>query len=484
MASSSGYFCADCSHTSDSKNDLECKKHTVCKDCLVKRALSKPQSIFGCTLCEVPDKDSLLDEDRIWIFVDDSNIWIEAKKLQGKAKGFKASEDHRVRIDMGKLADLIANGRHLHEGVLYGSEPAPVDKVWKKIEQKGFRISKHKRSKVTGKEKQVDSSLVADITKTATKTPMTERGTIAVVSGDADVIPALDAVLEEDGWKIEVYMWRHAIAKALNEYADKHNDRVTVIPLNQYRNDFTFTNMDFPIESNPHLESKAKQNGVVFTMEANAFKNNIPDKAWRRELESIAQWPFQYFWFERNEGEFKNLVVLFRDDKGGKGRKFDIPSFIKIAGPDNRYHIPKVMQLQTYLDFVEQIELDDEMYRSSASLEQVEYYNQDDICAGSDNEKNSVSDSEEEPSEQCQFGYNCYFGTGCHREHTEKEKRYFSQRNGRGNPVRKTVECTHFARNQCCKRNKSECDFAHGPEDAWCLQCRTVGHYGIDCPQK
>ena len=53
---------------------------------------------------------------------------------------------------------------------------------------------------------------------------------------------------------------------------------------------------------------------------------------------------------------------------------------IKLAGSDNRYHIPKVMQLQTYLDFVEQIELGDEMYRSSAPLEQVEYYNQDDIC--------------------------------------------------------------------------------------------------------
>ena len=42
----------------------------------------------------------------IWLFVDSSNIWIEAKRLLGEAKGF-TSEDPRVRIDVGKLSDLI-----------------------------------------------------------------------------------------------------------------------------------------------------------------------------------------------------------------------------------------------------------------------------------------------------------------------------------------------------------------------------------------
>lgn len=68
----------------------------------------------------------------IWIFVHQSNMWIEAKKLYGRQKGFKSDQDHRVRIDMGKLADVLAGGREEVKGKLYGSEPPPIDTVWKK----------------------------------------------------------------------------------------------------------------------------------------------------------------------------------------------------------------------------------------------------------------------------------------------------------------------------------------------------------------
>ena len=63
----------------------------------------------------------------IHIFVDDSSIWIAAKILLSKIKGYKTSEDHRVRIDMGKLADVLAAGRTVEQGILYGSEPPPID---------------------------------------------------------------------------------------------------------------------------------------------------------------------------------------------------------------------------------------------------------------------------------------------------------------------------------------------------------------------
>ena len=250
------YLCADCKQTGSTRNDLECEKHIICQNCFVKRVQSKPKSYLSCMLCKSKEvessysyKDALLHDHEdehiieqteelhntvlapfagtlpgIWIFVDDSNIWIEAKKLQGQAKGFKSNEDHRVRIDMGKLADLIADGRRVQEGVLYGSEPPPVDTVWKKIREKGWKVGSQRRSMITGKEKQVDTSLVADVTETAILTPLHERTTIVVVSGDADVIPALDKILKQERWKIEIYMWRHAIAKGLTRYAADHSE--------------------------------------------------------------------------------------------------------------------------------------------------------------------------------------------------------------------------------------------------------------------
>ena len=63
------------------------------------------------------------------MFVDDSNIWIAAKELVSKMRKYKTGKDHRVRIDMGKLADFLANGRQVHSAILYGSEPPPIDTI-------------------------------------------------------------------------------------------------------------------------------------------------------------------------------------------------------------------------------------------------------------------------------------------------------------------------------------------------------------------
>lgn len=256
MASKEGSFCFNCKKDRPSSNDLDCGKHKICQDCLIKRVQTRSEDITGC-LCKseecksrefeesysfsqavkskpaINEKQETLDakEDQladgnmpgIWIFVDDSNLWIEAKKLQGRRKGFKTSEDHRLRIDVGKLADIIAGDRPA-QGFLYGSEPPPVDTVWKKIRSKGWKVDTRHRSTITGKEKEVDTILVADVTEIAIETPVDERTTIVIVSGDADVIPALDKVIKREQWKIEVYMWSHAIANKLTKFALKHKE--------------------------------------------------------------------------------------------------------------------------------------------------------------------------------------------------------------------------------------------------------------------
>ena len=139
------------------------------------------------------------------MFVDDSNIWIAAKELVSKVRKYKTGEDHRVRIDMGKLADVLADGRHIDSATLYGSVPPPIDTVWKKKQEKGWEINCKERSSITGQEKGVDTQLAVAVTKTALKTPHEKRGTIIIVTGDADVIPALDEVLEEEIWTCLLY---------------------------------------------------------------------------------------------------------------------------------------------------------------------------------------------------------------------------------------------------------------------------------------
>ena len=49
----------------------------------------------------------------------------------------KTKEDHRVRIDIGKLTSVVANDRPVAQGFLHASEPPAVDTVWEKIKEHG-----------------------------------------------------------------------------------------------------------------------------------------------------------------------------------------------------------------------------------------------------------------------------------------------------------------------------------------------------------
>ena len=53
----------------------------------------------------------LVPNEHVFIYVDDSNMWIEGKKLAAKKANLKCVEDPRLRLDIGKVTDVVANGR-------------------------------------------------------------------------------------------------------------------------------------------------------------------------------------------------------------------------------------------------------------------------------------------------------------------------------------------------------------------------------------
>lgn len=292
----------------------------------------------------------------------DSNIWIEAKKLKGQQQKFITGEDHRVRIDMGKLGDVLAEGRSIEKGVLYGSEPPRIDTVWEKIKEKGWEVVKSPRNQISGKEKQVHTHLVADVVEIALTTPVEQRSTIILVTGDANVIPAIESIFKHDShWNIEVFMWKNAISRKFTE--NDYGGRLTIRTLNECLDKVTFTNMKFDI-SNEALRNTVDESGVVFTMKSHAFPNHVPTYDWVKQLETITKWPFQYYWFTDDEqSTTDNLVVVFkRDDKAGK---FNIDAFLaKLKREANeadsakaqRYSVPMMLNVQTFKEFRENLE--------------------------------------------------------------------------------------------------------------------------------
>ena len=289
----------------------------------------------------------------------DSNIWIEAKKLHSQVKKLVTGEDHRVRIDMGNLGDVLANGRTIEKGILYGSEPPRIDTVWQKINEKGWEVVKGQRDQISGKEKQVHTHLVADVVETALTTPVEERSTIILVTGDADVLPAIEAIFKRDSyWNIEVYMWKQSISEKFKR--SDYGGRLKIRTLNDCLDKVTFTNMKYDI-SNEALSKTVDENGVVFTMKQNAFENHVPTFEWIKKLESITKWPFQYYWFtDEEETKTDNLVVVFKRDK--KAGNFDIDALLtkcqaRTSAAAQSIPLPGVLKVQKFSSFNESLKL-------------------------------------------------------------------------------------------------------------------------------
>jgi hypothetical protein len=91
-----------------------------------------------------------LEPECCWIFIDNSNLIIEGwKYYAGKNKLLPGiQQDGRMRLDMGKLIGHIrpkANRR----AYLYGSEPPPMDTIWKAIVRQDIEVSHQISASIT-----------------------------------------------------------------------------------------------------------------------------------------------------------------------------------------------------------------------------------------------------------------------------------------------------------------------------------------------
>ena len=152
---------------------------------------------------------------RVHIYIDNSNVYIEGAKTYPSGSYQNTVQDWSWRYDVSDLREVLCNKSGLQFdptiGVvhtnLYGSEPPPGD-IWDMIKSKNVEVHKFERSSWTGKEKQVDMKMGVDITRQATRDEFAElQSEFIVVSGDADLIPSVEAV-NEAGFRVHVWAWK------------------------------------------------------------------------------------------------------------------------------------------------------------------------------------------------------------------------------------------------------------------------------------
>lgn len=171
-----------------------------------------------------------------YIYVDNSNVFIEAQRVSAIEKGMAVDLcdaierrvfDWSYKLDYGKLYEyLCGDGQEVGCAKLWGSPP-PSDSFWGMVERKGFEVKTYDRS-LSGKEKKVDVAIAHAMTKDAyTKIDKT-NSEIVLVAGDKDYMPVIED-LKSEGFRIVVVFWNHA-AQELKQSASKF------LSLNQYLN--------------------------------------------------------------------------------------------------------------------------------------------------------------------------------------------------------------------------------------------------------
>ena len=112
-----------------------------------------------------------------YIYVDNSNLYIEGKRVSAVKKGMAMNIydamnnrilDFGYNISFGRLHEFVA-GRDktvIARAVLFGSRPPPNDSIWKYAERAGFELVLEDRN-VANKEKKIDTGIVSAMVKDA-----------------------------------------------------------------------------------------------------------------------------------------------------------------------------------------------------------------------------------------------------------------------------------------------------------------------------
>jgi uncharacterized LabA/DUF88 family protein len=163
-----------------------------------------------------------------WIYVDNSNVFIEGKRVSAIRKGlalsvFESIEnrilDNDYRLSFGKLYEFVAGTvrSDTARAMLFGSRPPENDAIWGLAKKAGFEVVTEDRN-ASNKEKKIDTGIVAALTRDAYRNAKKDD-VFTIVSGDSDYVPAV-RLLIEDGFRVEVVFWDHA-SRELKEACSK-----------------------------------------------------------------------------------------------------------------------------------------------------------------------------------------------------------------------------------------------------------------------
>lgn len=164
------------------------------------------------------------------LFIDNSNIFIEAQRVARNVYFYDDDMIPRMRVNYTKLLELVRNGRTLADAKLVGSKPPDHGDLWNRLRTLGIDVNTFWKSP-GGNEKEVDTELVNLIRDALEDNP--KPGTIALIAGDRDYYTTIERCIKK-GWAVEIYFWEQASSDI------KQLSGTSFISLNQYFEQITY----------------------------------------------------------------------------------------------------------------------------------------------------------------------------------------------------------------------------------------------------
>jgi uncharacterized LabA/DUF88 family protein len=150
----------------------------------------------------------------LYIFCDNSNVWIEGQWAAGRADGIRGPNTE-FRIDYGQLLTVCAEGRNVEEAKLYGSVPPANDSLWKYIKSQGWNVKTMERN-LANKEKGLDLEIALDMNDLSRDV---QPAMMLLMAGDGDYLTLIPR-LQQRGWKVEVAFYQN-VALSIRTLADR-----------------------------------------------------------------------------------------------------------------------------------------------------------------------------------------------------------------------------------------------------------------------
>jgi hypothetical protein len=440
----------------------------------------------------------------IFIYIDNSNLWIQGQRTYAEKRGLDVSWDPTWRFDVGRLRDILLSNSGLRADEktfdvkvdLYGSTPPPVDTVWKAIESHNVKVNTFERSSWTRREKQVDAELIADSIEQASEAYHKQIPTVfIIVSGDRDVRSAVVRITRKYHCQVHLWSWKNGLATVykrndeeiaqglfevhfLDDYLEKVGFHANIFRVDRaVINPHSIVVLD-PLPRADKVEEFLKRLRTpvyryeVVPKRADASSQDlaiIPAFAWSMESDKLRG----LFMESKTKLEAKGLSVLSYLEYTQKYA--DRAGADKSLAISNRFdELPEDKESEDQ-DDDGRYESDNDDNKNQESEVEDEWI---EVKRGLDRKRGRLRKNEDNSRLRCRWRMYCSRALDCKYGHTKEEEEYF-----RVYGSRKAKKFQYCYREDCIKGRG--CIFAHEVEELFCPTCGEKGDHEMhDCPQR